>query len=102
MNPPSHLHSDVHVTPALQHLQFLLHAFVKPQSKRMAHALLASACVSKGCPKRQTYLTMVIPYQSQVHVVFFADGYLFSDKTGLQYRYLNVLEKCSLGCWDIL
>ena len=48
MNPPSNLHSDVHVTPALHHLQFLLHAFVKPQSKRMAHALLASACVSKA------------------------------------------------------
>ena len=39
---------------------------------------------------------------TKVRSYLFADGYVFSDKTGLQYRFLNVLEECSLPWWDIL
>ena len=63
MHPPSHLHSDVHLTPALQHLQFPLYIFVHHMCIRMAHALLAPARVVQNGKHISLWSSL---YQSQV------------------------------------
>jgi hypothetical protein len=92
-----HLHSrrTVHLTPALLHLQFLVHDFMHPRCSRMEQALLLSSrAVQYG--NHLPLLSVPAPLLEVrgVHL----DWSSLTPDSGLHYRSTDmVIESCL--CW---